>query len=351
MSINTKTNYYQRQISLDEVGEEGQKRLTNSKVLVIGAGGLGSPLLQYLGASGVGYISIYDHDIVDITNLHRQVMFAVEDVNLNKAEISKKEIERKNPNIKITANKSSFDGAVDVSEFDLVIDCSDNFKTKFLAHDQCYKNKVNYLQASIHKFEGQLQFFDFKNENTDKPCFRCLYPKEPKQSCVQTCQEVGVLGAVPGVIGSIQASEAIKSLLGLPTLVRGENLLINLMPFSSTKLKWPKDKNCPCCSGTKKSLSFYDEFDQYEITAESDKFRNSTLVYLDCKAIDLPNKSVLTTQKDLLSSLSTTPKDTLITVVCERGLNSVEACDKLREVGFNNAYSLKNGLLSFLINN
>jgi adenylyltransferase/sulfurtransferase len=332
--------YYQRQISLDEVGVEGQDKLSKSSVLVIGAGGLGSPVLQYLAAAGVGHISIIDHDQVDITNLHRQILFGIADQGMFKALVAKRELNRKNPYIKVEAYCESFDHNTLISGYDLVIDCTDNFKTKFLAHDMCFKHKINYLQASIYKFEGHIQLFHFEKSENNSPCLRCLYPQMPKQVGTQTCEQVGVLGAVPGVIGSLQAVEAIKVLIGLPTINTGEDLLINLMPFSTSKIKWLKDPNCICCSNSNKKR---DNTLNLEVSISEQIFEDSLIVVLNNHKFEIPNSIVYSTPQTILEDLKEIPQDQKITIACNRGITSYDCVLNLRENGYSNCYSLKNG--------
>lgn len=345
--MTTKDKFYQRQITLSEVGFEGQEKLSNSHVLVIGAGGLGCPVLEYIAAAGIGHITICDFDKIDYTNLHRQVLYNPSHVDQYKAVIAKDRLNTQNPHIKVETILEPFDIHFDISKYDLVIDCSDNFKTKFSSHDLCYQNKIALIQGSIHKFEGQIQVYRFDSDDKSKPCLRCLWPKAPEKTCVQTCSEAGVLGVVPGVIGSMQASEAIKYLLGLPTLQTGQNLMINLFDFSTQKIKWSKDGNCPLCQNEKISLESFKYGDsEFEINFNELNNKDYTLINVTGKSQSKLSCTITTDLKNLLLDVSGLSKDSDIVLVCNRGVTSLKATHLLRENGFNNCFSLKDGINS-----
>ena len=342
-------SFYQRQSILTEVGLDGQKRLSKTKILVIGAGGLGCPVLEYITAAGVGEIDICDYDTVDYTNLHRQVLFTPEDCGKLKSEIAKKRLNKQNPNIIINSLAKRFDLDFNLSSYDLVIDCSDNFETKFIAHDLCFINNIPLIQGSIHKFEGQIQFFQYgaENKNQDnEPCLRCLWPKEPEKSCVQTCSEAGVLGFVPGVIGTLQASEAIKYILKLPTLNSGQTQIINLFDFSTQKIKWKKEKFCPLCTKEKNKIDLR-KFNYGQSDLEIEFKETTQKKYLIVSLVD-PQKEktkidLISNSDQLLQDLKNTPKDNPIALICQRGIMSLKATQVLRNHGFKNSYSLKGG--------
>ena len=247
-------NFYKRQINLPNFGMEGQKKLKNSKVLIVGAGGLGSPAILFLAAAGVGKIGICDFDKVDVTNLHRQILFDYGQVGTSKTKAAKNKINKYNPWAKIeeisdgitVENVESI-----IQNYNVVLDCSDNFTAKFLLHDSCFLNKINLVQASIYQFEGQLQVFRF-SEDTDRGCFRCLWENPPEEGCVGSCAETGVLGVVPGIFGTLQALETIKILLGWNGLGWNESLFFDLLSLSNSKIKWKKNDDCPLCGKNKK---------------------------------------------------------------------------------------------------
>lgn len=237
---------YNRQIKLKEIGVEGQKRLLDSKVLIIGAGGLGSPLAYYLASSGVGTIGIIDNDIVDISNLHRQIIHFESDLGKLKTESAKEKINKINPNINVISFNKNLDLSNSeeiIKDFDLIIDGTDNFNTKYLINDTCFKLKIPYVYGSIYKFDGQVSLFSFK-ENT--PCYRCLFPNPPESGLAPNCSETGVLGVLPGVIGIIQATEAIKYILKIGDPLEGELLVYNALDTYFKKIKIKQSKDCIC---------------------------------------------------------------------------------------------------------
>jgi len=337
--------FYQRQISLKEVGLSGQQKLIESRVLVIGAGGLGCPVLEYLTAAGVGHISICDFDTIDYSNLHRQVLYTPEDTGKFKAEIAAIRLRKQNPNIEVQVILKAFDLSLDISSYDLVLDCSDNFKTKFMAHDLCYKNNTPLVQASIHRFEGQIHVFTPIKQNQDSPCLRCLWPVAPEKSCVQNCEEAGVLGVVPGVVGSMQASEAIKYLLGLSVLGSGKTLMINLLDYSTQSIKWPKDLNCPLCSKQDVNLAWFSYGESIlEISFEKLIEEDYTVISLIGDQTKHIHHDLSTNLTSLLDDTKQYDKNRSIVVFCNIGVTSLKAVKILRENGFINSFSLNGGL-------
>ncbi|MFN8671130.1 MAG: molybdopterin-synthase adenylyltransferase MoeB [Candidatus Sericytochromatia bacterium] len=243
---------YNRQIILPEVGKKGQKKLLKAKVLIIGAGGLGSPVCYYLAGAGVGTLGIIDKDIVDLSNLHRQIIHTTSRVGFYKTESAKENIKQLNPDINvITYNEeiTEKNAREIIKNYDLVIDGSDNFKTKYLINDICFElNKPN-VYASISKFDGYLSVFD-SNDNT--PCYRCFFPEAPNTK-IQNCSEAGVLGVMAGTMGILQATEAIKVILGIGEIVKNKVLVYNSLDTSFREIKLKKNKNCLLC-GDKKAI-------------------------------------------------------------------------------------------------
>jgi adenylyltransferase/sulfurtransferase len=340
-----KDAFYQRQMTLDEVGRKGQDCLMASRVLVIGAGGLGCPVLEYLTAAGIGHICICDFDIIDYTNLHRQVLYSPKQVGQYKADAAAQRLSEQNPHVKIEVRKDKFDINFDITVYDVIIDCSDNFEAKFIAHDLCYQNHIPLIQASIHKFEGQLQVFHFDKPALDTPCLRCLWPKTPEKSCVQSCSEAGVLGVVPGVVGSLQASEAIKLVLGLPTLPTGESLIINLFDFSTQRIRWPKVKECPLCQFEQVNLSDFtynaSEFELDLADIEGEDWAYINLAGADQTKVDCSINSNLNTLTVDVAELN---KQRKILLCCNRGITSLKGVKLLRAAGYHNCFSLKDGI-------
>lgn len=233
MTSETVYERYQRQILLREFGLQGQQKLLQSKVLVIGAGGLGCPVLQYLVAAGVGMIGIADDDIVSLNNLHRQVLFAVNDIGSSKAITAKEKLQNLNPEIKIIAYnvRLSVSNALEVLEnYDIVVDGTDNFSTRYMINDACVMLDKPLIYGAVSKFEGQVAIFNCKQNTVEVPVnYRDLFPHPPKQDEVPNCEEAGVLGVLPGIIGTMMASETIKLITGIGTVLINRMLTYNAL--------------------------------------------------------------------------------------------------------------------------
>ncbi|MBI5879099.1 MAG: molybdopterin-synthase adenylyltransferase MoeB [Chloroflexi bacterium] len=253
---------YSRHTLIPEVGEEGQFKLFDARVLLIGAGGLGSPAATYLAAAGVGTIGIVDFDTVDLSNLQRQILHHVDDIGRPKVESAADAIHAMNPDVNVIAHRIqlSSENAKDVlKDYDVVINGSDNFPTRYLVNDACAMLGKPLVDASIFQFEGQLTVFDVERGG---PCYRCLYPTPPPPGEVPSCAEGGVLGVLPGVIGSLQAVEAIKLILGVGDTLMGRLMLYDALSGEFSELKLPKNANCPVCGDDPSitQLIDYDEF-------------------------------------------------------------------------------------------
>ncbi len=252
---------YSRHLIMPEVGIEGQRKLKDAGILLIGAGGLGSPLGLYLAAAGVGRLGIVDFDKVDFTNLQRQVIHRTEDVGRLKVESAKERIQGINPGVQVTTynTKLSRDNIRDlIKDYDIVIDGTDNFPTRYLVNDACVFQKKPNIYGSIFRFDGQATVFaPFKG-----PCYRCLFPEPPPPGMVPSCAEGGVLGVLPGVIGLIQATEAVKLILGSGEPLIGRLLLYNALTMRFREVKIQRDANCPVCGDhpTQTDLLDYEEF-------------------------------------------------------------------------------------------
>jgi len=254
---------YARHIILPEVGPEGQARLLRSKVFVVGAGGLGSPVLLYLAAAGVGTIGVIDADCVDRSNLQRQIIHANDRVGMPKVESAKRAIEALNPDVQVIAynERLTVDNARQIiREYDLVLDGCDNFPTRFLVNDACFFENKPLVSAAMFRFEGQLATFK-PHAGKDLPCYRCLYPEPPPAGLVPSCSEAGILGALAGAVGTMQAIEALKELLGI-----GESLAGFLMTFDALRMQWRKlrlrkDPSCPLC-GENPTITDLVEYEQ-----------------------------------------------------------------------------------------
>lgn len=239
---------YARHLILDEVGEEGQAKLLAARVLVVGAGGLGSPLLMYLAAAGIGTLGVVDDDEVDLTNLQRQIIHSTANVGTPKVKSAVESLAAINPEVRITPHKLRLKAtnARDlIGEYDLVCDGSDNFATRFLLNDACYFGKRPLVAASLLRFEGQLS--TFKAYEGTGPCYRCLFREPPPPDLIPRCEEAGILGSVAGVLGTLQATEAIKEILGLGRSMAGRLLIYDALEGTTRSINVPRDPSCPLC--------------------------------------------------------------------------------------------------------
>jgi sulfur-carrier protein adenylyltransferase/sulfurtransferase len=253
-------NRYQRHILLPEVGETGQQKLLEARVLMLGAGGLGSPAALYLAAAGVGTLGIVDMDVVDASNLQRQILHNTDRIGDRKVDSAKKTLTQLNPDVSVITHDVRFgaDNALDIlSDYDIVIDGTDNFPTRYLLNDVSLLKRIPVVHGSIFRFEGQVTVFDPYNG----PCYRCLLPEPPPPELAPSCAEAGVVGVLPGIIGSIQALEAIKLILNLGDPLRGRLLAYDALDQSFRTFKVRRDPTCPACSdGAEIVIAEYDQF-------------------------------------------------------------------------------------------
>jgi molybdopterin/thiamine biosynthesis adenylyltransferase len=243
----TQIERYSRHIILSEVGGKGQKKLSSSKVLVIGAGGLGSPAALYLAAAGVGTLGLVDGDVVDLSNLQRQILHTTASVGTPKVESGRQTLTALNPDVTIKTYQENVvaDNIMRLlPEYDIVLDGSDNFSTRFLVNDACYFVKKTLISGSIFRFEGQLTTI---KPHEGYPCYRCLYPEPPPAGLVPNCQEAGVLGVLAGTIGVLQAAEAIKEILGIGDTLADRLLIYDALEMKFRKVSRPKAPDCPLC--------------------------------------------------------------------------------------------------------
>lgn len=245
---NEQLERYSRHIILKEVGVKGQKKLLNAKVLIVGAGGLGAPASLYLAAAGVGTIGIADADEVDLSNLQRQVIHSTADIGKPKVESAKESMLAINPDIEVITYKKfiSAENILDIIKaYDFVIDGTDNFPAKFLINDACVMAKIPFCHAGIIRFEGQLMTWV---PDSNVPCYRCVFKEPPPKDAVPTCRQAGVIGAMAGVIGCLQAMEAVKYITGTGELLTGTLLIYDALNNDFRKAKIPKNKSCGVCS-------------------------------------------------------------------------------------------------------
>ncbi|HLD82352.1 MAG TPA: molybdopterin-synthase adenylyltransferase MoeB [Candidatus Omnitrophota bacterium] len=252
---------YSRQIILSEVGGKGQEKILKAKVLIIGTGGLGAPCSFYLAAAGVGSIGLVDSDKVELNNLQRQIVHTTEDVGIPKTESGKKRLSALNPEVEITTYPLRLDSTNIlgiIKDYDIIVDGSDNFPTRYLVNDACVLSKKPLVHAGIFRFDGQIMTI----LPGTGPCYRCLFPEPPPPGAVPSCQEAGILGAVAGALGVLQANEVLKLILGIGQSLSGRLLIFNALDSTFRSVKVPRDKDCLVCSEHPKitKLIDYQEF-------------------------------------------------------------------------------------------
>jgi adenylyltransferase/sulfurtransferase len=360
MSLSPEEKYrYSRHLLLDGVGVDGQEKLRAAKILVIGAGGLGCPVLQYLTAAGVGTIGLIDFDKIDETNLQRQILFTTNDIGKSKALTAKDKLEANNPFITVDAYDFALTNknALDLFEkYDLVIDGTDNFSTRYLVNDACLLTNKPLIYGAIHKFEGQVSVFNYE----DGPNYRCLFPDPPSPGSVPSCSEVGVIGVLPGLIGTQQANEAIKIIVGIGNVLSGRLLVYNALQSTQMEFKIPKKVKLGDFGITDKSD--FENFD-YVSYCETTKSNESGInkeelseLPEDAFVLDvreswekpaLENKNLLNAPLDEIENfIGDIPKEQTVYVVCQRGVRSKAAIDVLeKEYNFTNLINVDGGLL------
>lgn len=350
---------YSRQINLAEVGEEGQHRLKQARVLCIGAGGLGSPAALYLAAAGIGTIGIVDSDTVELSNLHRQILHGTGDVGCEKTDSARARLLAINPALAIetyTTRLSSVNASELIKDYDIVVDGSDNLSTRYLSSDVCVWEKRPNVYGSVHQFEGQASLFA---PHLGSPCYRCLFPEPPPPQAIPSCAEAGVLGVVPGLIGLIQALEVIKLILNT-----GENLLGRLLHVDALALRFRefnirRDPNCPVCgdSPTITQPIDYEQFcsrgngvaavsarQLYEMISEAQKI---ALVDVrepfEFEIAHIPNAQLIPLGA-IPDRLTEIPRTGTTVVMCKSGVRSARAIEFLSGQGFDNLLNLEGGL-------
>lgn len=345
---------YNRHIILDKVGMEGQEKLRNASVLVIGAGGLGCPILLYLTAAGVGRIGIIDDDVVDVSNLQRQVLFDTNDVGQSKAATAAQKLQLQNPHITFQTwqeRLTSQNALVLFEQFDLIIDGTDNFPTRYLINDACVLTGKPFVFGSIFKFEGQVSVFNHK----EGPTYRCIFPSPPGAGEVPNCAQIGVIGVLPGLIGTIQASEAIKIITGIGEPLSGKLLLLDTLSMHQTILNIHKteaanqiteliDYEDFCGVGTPPSLEEVSVEELHSALQNDDppflldvrEAFEFDICHLDAKLIPLG---------EIANRVAEIPRDREIVVYCHHGIRSASAATTLiEEYGFSNVKSLAGGI-------
>jgi molybdopterin/thiamine biosynthesis adenylyltransferase/rhodanese-related sulfurtransferase len=359
---------YSRHLIMPEVGMEGQLKLKQAKVLSIGTGGLGAPLGLYLAAAGVGRMGIVDFDSVDMTNLQRQILFSSKDVGRPKIEAAAARLRGLNPDIQIDQYETRLtsENAFDLfKDYDIIVDGTDNFPTRYLVNDACVLLKKPNVYGSIFRFEGQITIFGVP----DGPCYRCLYPEPPPPGLVPSCAEGGVLGVLPGIVGAIQAAEALKLIVGKGEPLVGRLLLFDALAMRFRELKLRKNPDCPAC-GTHPTLTKLIDYAEFcgirgeeapgrqvnvpEITPRELKARlerGDDLFILDVRE---PHEyqicnlgGYLLPLGDLSRRVNELDSSREIVAHCRSGKRSAEAAEFLRKAGFRKVLNLKGGILAW----
>jgi sulfur-carrier protein adenylyltransferase/sulfurtransferase len=364
---------YSRHLIMPEVGMDGQRKIKAGSVLCIGAGGLGSPAAMYLAAAGVGRIGIVDFDVVDYSNLQRQLLHTTNDVGRTKLASAKDKINALNPHVQVETFEEalSSDNAMRLFKgYDVILDGTDNFPTRYLVNDACVLMGIPNAYGSIFRFEGQASVFGAK----DGPCYRCLYPEPPPPGLVPSCAEGGVLGVLPGIIGVIQATESIKLLTGIGQPLIGRFLIYDALNMKFRELKLRKDPDCPVC-GTHPTVTELIDYDQFcgIVQPGQDHSAGATVSATEITPVELKKKldagetpfildvrepneyqinripgSTLIPLGELPRRYQELPKDRQIVAHCKMGGRSAKAQDFLKTVGFTDVLNLKGGILEWV---
>ncbi len=361
---------YSRHIILPDVGLDGQKKLKASSVLLVGAGGLGSPLAMYLAAAGVGRLGLVDFDVVDASNLHRQVIHGTDDVGRPKLHSAAERIKQINPHVQLDLHEVALtsDNAIDIiSNYDVVADGTDNFPTRYLVNDACVLTGKLNVYASIFRFEGQVSVFGAEGQ----ACYRCIYPEPPPPGLVPSCAEGGVIGVLPGMVGTIQATEVVKVLLGIGEPLVGRLMLADALTMKFREWKVPRDPECPVCGDapTQTTLIDYEAFCGMPINGEATDtdLSEMTVQTLNNRVKAGTPPFLLDVRQPFeweiasIGANKTIPLDELparldelngyqeaeVVVHCKSGGRSAKAVGILQEAGFKRVLNLKGGTLAW----
>ena len=332
---------YSKQIQLPEIGIDGQKKLAGAKVLIVGVGGLGCSVAQHLVASGVGYVGLLDFDRVDISNLNRQILFTYPDAGRYKVEVAKEALLKINDQVQIRSyqDQLSFENALELfPDYDIIIDGTDNFQTKYLINDACVLTNKPLVYASIYKYQGQLSVFNYENG----PTYRCLYPKINSGNI--SCEEVGVLGVLPAILGVRQASEAIKIILKIGQVLSGKLFIMDLLTWNEQQITFSRNEEQVRVARNRKKVNH----------KKNGSFKACEKVYLDIRelpdAAPKADKDVLHIPMDQLNLRHPEiPRDIPVHVYCQSGIRSRMAIEQLSEkYGFENLINVNGGIQSLI---
>jgi len=362
---------YSRHLIIPEVGIEGQKKLKAAHVLLVGAGGLGAPLGLYLAAAGVGHIGLVDFDVVDFTNLQRQVIHSTADVGRKKLDSAAEKMLAINPNVRITKHEValSSENALDIfKDYDLIVDGTDNFPTRYLVNDACVLTHKPNVYGSIFRFEGQATVFAYEGG----PCYRCLYPEPPPPGLVPSCAEGGVLGILPGTIGLIQATETVKLILGIGEPLVGRLMLYDALGMKFRELKLRKNPECPAC-GTHPTVTKLIDYQQFcgipqqtphveetkvtegeitpvEVKQKMDRGDNFVLIDVrephEYKICNLPGAKLIPLGEFPRHVNEFDPESDIV-IHCRSGMRSAKACAVLKQAGFKHVRNMVGGILAW----
>lgn len=363
---------YSRHIILPEFNIEGQRKLKNAKVLVVGTGGLGAPLIQYLAAAGVGTIGIVDFDIVEDSNLQRQVLFTQDDIGRPKVDAAYDRITKQNPHIKLVKHNTLINSsnALDVvKDYDVVADGTDNFPTRYLVNDACVLLGKTNVYASIYRFEGQVSVFNYTDKDGNLgPNYRDLFPSPPPPGLVPSCAEGGVLGVLPGIIGSLQANEVIKVITGIGDNLSGRFFTFDALSFTTNTFKIQRDKNNPLNgeSPSQTTLIDYEQFCGIGVDKKVERQVKSISVSelkkwkdekVDFELIDVREPyeydisnigGKLIPLAEIVQRLDEIPTDKKVVIHCRSGKRSADAIELLEaKAGYKNLYNLDGGILKY----
>ena len=354
---------YSRHLSLPEVGIKGQTKIKSSKVLVVGAGGLGSPVSLYLAAAGIGTIGMVDFDIVDESNLQRQVLFGMDQIGKSKLKSAKERLKNLNPHTNYILHDTalSSENALDIiKDYDIVVDGTDNFPTRYLVNDACViLNKPN-VYGSIYRFDGQVSIFNHENG----PCYRCLYPSPPPPNLVPSCAEGGVLGVLPGIIGTMQANETLKLILGIGDLMVNRFLLFDALTFEFNELKIHKNNDCVVCGDSPSITELIDykqfcgiesviekvAFSELEATELQKRLNNETSpIIIDVREdfeleISKIEGSVHIPMNQIPNRLNELNPENDYVIICRTGVRSSQICEFLSNQNFRSIANLSGGI-------
>ncbi len=349
---------YSRHLLIPEVGLEGQRRLAAARVLVVGAGGLGSPALQYLAAAGVGRIGIVDDDVVDETNLQRQTIYATADVGSGKAEVAARRLHELNPLVSIDAIGTRLDprnARALIGAYDLALDCTDRFATRYLISDACVLEGKPDVYGSIFRFDGQVSVF----AAAGGPCYRCLYPEPPPPENAPTCAEGGVLGALAGLVGTWQAGEALKLLLGIGEPLSGRLMLIETLEAQVREVRFERDPQCAACGAAATLDDLTAVVYERDEPAAADELEAGELdeALATARLLDVrePHEAVLGSVESavcipasqLEARMHELDSAQRYVVACRVGAKSRWAAERLRDAGFERVVHLRGGLLAY----